>query len=108
MHCAEQILRAELAEKRQLLKNIRKELEETRASWNIVKQKNAESEIQWLKLKADCEERRRILMSSSESGFSELGMTDKTDGSDVEFWSPRVTLFWSLSSRSERRPNPQS
>ena len=84
MHSAEQILRAELAEKRQLLKNIRKELEETRASWNIVKQKNAESEIQWLKLKADCEERRRILMSSSESGFSELGMTDKTDDTDVE------------------------
>jgi len=83
MHSAEQILRAELAEKRQLLKNIRKELEETRASWNIVKQKNAESEIQWLKLKADCEERRRILMSSSESGFSELGISetenDKTD-----------------------------
>ena len=46
MHSAEQILRAELAEKRQLLKNIRKELEETRASWNLVKQKNAESEIQ--------------------------------------------------------------
>ena len=45
MHSAEQILRAELAEKRQLLKNIRKELEETRASWLVVKQKNAESEI---------------------------------------------------------------
>ena len=90
MHSAEQILRAELAEKRQLLKNIRKELEETRASWNIVKQKNAESEIQWLKLKADCEERRRILMSSSESGFSELGTPDNdkaeedTDSDEVE------------------------
>ena len=84
MHSAEQILRAELAEKRQLLKNIRKELEETRASWNIVKQKNAESEIQWLKLKADCEERRRILMSSSESGFSDMGTIDKTDDTDVE------------------------
>ena len=80
MHSAEQILRAELAEK-----------------------KNAESEIQWLELKADCEERSRF-----EIGFPELGMTDKTDGSDVEFWSPRVTLFWSLSSRSERRPTPQS
>jgi len=84
MHSAEQILRAELAEKRQLLKNIRKELEETRASWDIVKQKNAESEIQWLKLKADCEERRRILMSSSESGFSEMGITDKNDDTDVD------------------------
>ena len=107
MHSAEQILRAELAEKRQLLKNIRKELEETRASWNLVKQKNAESEIQvinrshfsvipehikfnisllcqWLKLKADCEERRRILMSSSESGFSELGGTDNDNADKIE------------------------
>ena len=84
MHSAEQILRAELAEKRVLLKNIRKELEETRASWDVVKQKNAESEIQWLKLKADCEERRRILMSSSESGFSELETADKTDDTDVD------------------------
>ena len=84
MHSAEQILRAELAEKRVLLKNIRKELEETRASWDVVKQKNAESEIQWLKLKADCEERRRILMSSSESGFSELEAADKTDDTDVD------------------------
>ena len=84
MHSAEQILRAELAEKRHLLKNIRKELEETRASWLVVKQKNAESEIQWLKLKADCDERRRILMSSSESGFSELCNSDKTDDTDTE------------------------
>ena len=84
MHSAEQILRAELAEKRQLLKNIRKELEETRASWLVVKQKNAESEIQWLKLKADCDERRRILMSSSESGFSELCNSDKADDTDTE------------------------
>ena len=88
MHSAEQILRAELAEKRVLLRNIRKELEETRASWDVIKQKNAESEIQWLKLKADCEERRRILMSSSESGFSELETADKTDDTDVEDSSP--------------------
>ena len=58
----------------------RKELEESRASWDIVKQKNAESERQWLQLKADCDERRRILMSSSESGFSsEVGTVDKND-----------------------------
>ena len=44
LHSSEQILKAELAEKQKLLNNIRKELEESRTSWNFVKQKNAESE----------------------------------------------------------------
>merc|ERR1719234_1402441 len=72
LHSAEQILRAELAEKRQVLKGLRKELEESRASWNVVKAKTAESEEQWVKLKADFAERKRLLASSSESGFSDI------------------------------------
>ena len=35
------------------------ELEESRASWNVVKAKTAESEEQWVKLKADFAERKR-------------------------------------------------
>jgi len=72
LHSAEQILRAELAEKRQVLKGLRKELEESRASWNVVKAKTAESEEQWVKLKADFAERKRLLASSSESGISDM------------------------------------
>jgi hypothetical protein len=75
LHSAEQILRAELAEKRLLLNKLRQELEESRNSWNLVKQKTADSERQWLALKADFAERKRILLSSpvhsSESGYSE-------------------------------------
>jgi len=83
LHSSEQILRAELAEKRQLLKNIRRELEESRTSWDLVKQKNAESEQHVIQLKADIAERKRLLMSSSESGFSELE-EDKTIDSDTD------------------------
>merc|ERR1719187_1196491 len=84
LHSSEQILRAELAEKRQLLKNIRRELEESRASWNIVKQKNAESEKQCVQLRADFVERKRLLTSSPESGVSELDADSKTSDNETE------------------------
>merc|ERR1719348_730244 len=84
LHSSEQILRAELAEKRQLLKKIRSELTESRNQWNIVKQKTAESEAQWIQLKADFAERKRALMSSSESGVSELDMDSKTSDNDSD------------------------
>jgi hypothetical protein len=84
LHSAEQILRAELAEKRVLLNKLRQELEESRSSWNIVKQKTADSEKQWLALKADFAERKRLLFSSpvnsSESGFSEAD----TEGASIQ------------------------
>merc|ERR1719187_1856445 len=79
LHSAEQILRAELAEKRQVLKGLRKELEESRASWNVVKAKTAESEEQWVKLKADFVERKRLLASSSESGISDMEASSSQD-----------------------------
>merc|ERR1711971_1420963 len=86
LHSAEQILRAELAEKRQVLKGLRKELEESRASWSVVKAKTAESEEQWVKLKADFAERKRLLASSSESGFSDIeastSATEKSSDND--------------------------
>lgn len=84
LHSAEQILRAELAEKRVLLNKLRQELEESRSSWNLVKQKTADSEKQWLALKADFAERKRLLFSSpvnsSESGFSEA----ETEGTNTQ------------------------
>ncbi len=41
LHTNEQILRAELNEKRQILARLRQELEYTRENWNLVKQKTA-------------------------------------------------------------------
>jgi len=84
LHSAEQILRAELAEKRQVLKGLRKELEESRASWNVVKAKTAESEEQWVKLKADFAERKRLLASSSESGISDMDASTSAEKSSNE------------------------
>jgi hypothetical protein len=52
LHSSEQILRAELAEKRKLLNNIRKELEESRTSMDLVKKMNDESEKQCVQLRS--------------------------------------------------------
>ena len=51
LHTSEQILRAELIEKRQLLAKLREELEYSRESWNIVKKKTADSEREWRALR---------------------------------------------------------
>jgi len=95
LHSAEQILRAELAEKRQILKGLRKELEESRASWNMVKAKTAESEKQWSKLKEDFAERKRLtrmLMSSSESGISDMETPAPEDNTVVRDTTVKTSL----------------
>merc|ERR1711892_674675 len=84
LHSAEQILRAELAEKRKLLNNIRKELEESKASMDLVKKMNDESEKQCVQLRADFVERKRLLTSSPESGISELDSEDKSEDIDLD------------------------
>jgi len=91
LHSAEQILRAELAEKRTVLKGLRKELEESRESWNVVKAKTAESEEQWVKLKADFVERKRLLASSSESGISDMEASSSQDVKETTV-APKVNL----------------
>ena len=51
LHTNEQILRAELNEKRQILAKLREELEFTRENWSLVKQKTAGEthvEVRWL------------------------------------------------------------
>ena len=100
----EQILRAELSEKRQLLAKLREELEYSRESWNVVKQKTADSEREWHALRAEFASRRKLFKSAyhlshpksstaseadddeegSESGFSSTDNTDlETDKSPV-------------------------
>ena len=50
---------------------------------------------QGLQLKADFAERKRILLSSSESGFSEISQVDKTIDSDTD--SVKAISDYSLS-----------
>jgi hypothetical protein len=50
-------LRAELAEKRELLAKLRQELEISRESWNLVKKKTADSEREWRALRDEFAER---------------------------------------------------
>ncbi len=59
LHTSEQILRAELCEKRQLLARLRQELEFGRQSWTLVKQKTADSEREWRALRDEFRERRK-------------------------------------------------
>jgi hypothetical protein len=90
LHESEQILRAELSEKRQILAKIREELEYSRESWNIVKKKNADSEREWHALRDEFADRRKLItsyhlsssggVSSAESGFS----TETEPENDIE------------------------
>merc|ERR1711915_23439 len=89
LYSSEQILRAELAEKRKLLNNIRKELEESRVSMDLVKKMNEESEKQCVQLRADFAERKRMLTSSPESGISEMDSEEKMENEEC-FELPRV------------------
>ena len=71
LHSSEQILRAELAEKRQLLTKLRTELEETRQSMNYVKEMTAESETQWIALKADFAQQKKMFLENDEEKSKE-------------------------------------
>ena len=64
LHESEQILRAELTEKRQLLAKLREELEYSRETWNVVKKKTADSEREWHALRAEFAARRKLFKSA--------------------------------------------
>jgi hypothetical protein len=55
-------LRAELAEKRELLAKLRQELEISRESWKLVKKKTADSEREWRALRDEFAERCGFLI----------------------------------------------
>ena len=54
-------MRAELAEKRELLAKLREELELSRESWILVKKKTADSEKEWRALRDEFAERFKII-----------------------------------------------
>lgn len=84
LHSSEQILRAELAEKRQLLTKLRTELEESRQSMNEVKLKTAESERQWIALKADFAQQKKMLFEDEDSEKSKENSIVDCDIPDEE------------------------
>ncbi len=90
LHESEQILRAELTEKRHLLAKLREELEYSRESWKVVKKKTADSEKEWHALRAEFAARRKMFKafaessSASESGFSTDNNRDDNDLEDRE------------------------
>ena len=89
----EQILRAELSEKRQLLAKLREELEYSRESWNVVKQKTADSEREWHALRAEFASRRKLFKSAyhlshpKSSSEAEEASEDDEEGSESGFSS---------------------
>ena len=94
LHESEQILRAELSEKRQLLAKLREELEYSRESWNVVKKKTADSEREWHALRAEFAARRKLFKSAyhlcnrgSEAGEDESSsdVSDEAIGNDLFF-----------------------
>jgi hypothetical protein len=99
---SEQILRAELSEKGQLLAKLREELEYSKESWNIVKKKTADSEREWHALRDEFAARRKLFKSyhlryssghvSSESGFSneEGNQTETEPENEAEVASVEV------------------
>ena len=88
LHTNEQILRAELVEKRLILAQLREELEFSRQNWILVRQKTADSEKEWRALRDEFASRRQmftvettvtspITTTSSESGFSDSNQTEE-------------------------------
>lgn len=86
LHESEQILRAELSEKRQLLAKLRQELEYSRESWNVVKKKTADSEREWHALRAEFAARRKLFKSAYHlCGYSGLSSSsDEAVGTSEE------------------------
>ena len=66
LHNDERIMRYELKEKREILTRLRKELESARAQWQIIRQKNFESEQEYTSIRAMLEERRKSAIVSLE------------------------------------------
>ncbi|XP_077288129.1 uncharacterized protein LOC143912702 [Arctopsyche grandis] len=80
LHSHEQILRFELQQKRLLLTELKEELEYCREKWDMAKQKNSESQIEWDKLRLEFASRKikssDSVNNSAESGYSDEKVSD--------------------------------
>lgn len=72
LHTQEKILRYELQHKRQLLTELKEELERCRDKWTMARKKNTQSEEDWRKLRREFAERKnRQVSTSAESGYED-------------------------------------
>ncbi|XP_022193657.2 coiled-coil domain-containing protein 186 isoform X2 [Nilaparvata lugens] len=72
LHTQEKILRYELHQKRQLLTELKEELERCRDKWTMARKKNTQSEEDWRKLRREFAERKnRQVSTSAESGYED-------------------------------------
>ncbi|KAK9502934.1 hypothetical protein O3M35_011614 [Rhynocoris fuscipes] len=83
LHTNEQVLRYELAQKRLLLNELKKQLENCKESWELARAKNSQTEEDWRILRKEFASRKQI--SSAESGYEE----SPGDSQDEEEWSTR-------------------
>lgn len=77
LHTAEAILRYELKEKRCVVERMKQMLESSRTQWMRIRQKHAESEVEWHSLRADFA--NRVKQESMESGFVEDVAAERSD-----------------------------
>lgn len=81
LHSHEQVLRYELAQKRLLLNDLKKKLEECKENWTLARAKNNQTEKDWKLLRSEFALRKQQA-SSAESGYEE----SPTDSQDEEEW----------------------
>lgn len=85
LHTHEQVLRYQLSQKRRMLNELKEELEYCRRKWNLAREKNDESQIQWDTLRREFTARKLQdsgSQNSAESGFSDDPVSDD-DGSEL-------------------------
>ncbi|KAL1129158.1 hypothetical protein AAG570_013689, partial [Ranatra chinensis] len=83
LHTQEKILRFELKHKREMLTELKKELEICREQWELARQKNVQTEEDWRVLRAEFASRKQGGCSSTESGYEDEEAT-ASPVSDVE------------------------
>jgi len=73
LHTHEKILRYELHQKRELLNELKQELEYCREKWESARQKNSETAREWKQLRKEFAARRARDAADNNSGESGLG-----------------------------------
>lgn len=92
LHTHEQVLRYQLSQKRRMLNELKEELEYCRRKWNLAREKNDESQIQWDTLRREFTARKLQdsgSQNSAESGFSDDPVSDD-EGSEIAITSTDV------------------
>ncbi|XP_014243156.1 kinesin-like protein KIF20B [Cimex lectularius] len=112
LHTHEKVLRYELAQKRNMLKDLKRELEECKENWALARAKNTKTEEDWKVLRTEFASRKQQI-SSAESGYEE-SPSDSQDEEDnwkekekspiVEEEDPCKVLAWDDGCEEPKQP----